>query len=308
MVSLLDGNPMMGKSSLAVAMSAAVSTGRSLPGATMSTEPGTVILASAEEDPARTIKKRLRTARADEDRVHLLAGFRIQEPNLRGQQIRQVTLDNVTLLEQVLRQYRPRLLVFDPCQAFFGATHDMNRANEVRPILAGLKTLAEEHRCTILLLRHLVKRKEQTAMYAGQGNIDFMAAARTALFVGYDHRDPSKTTRILSQSKSNIARLGPSLSYVLTDEGVMWSGPVEVTADEVADVEASEKVQGAATALDELIQPGEERPSKEIMEWQVAMKISTGTLQRAKKYLKIESSRPRLPDGTLGPSVWKRPT
>ncbi len=72
MLTLFAGDPKLGKSFVTIAMAAAVSRGVALPGDDPPDRPGSVILLSAEDDPARTIVPRLRAAGADLSRVHIL--------------------------------------------------------------------------------------------------------------------------------------------------------------------------------------------------------------------------------------------
>ncbi len=105
----------------------------------------------------------------------------------------------------------------------------MHRANEVRPILSNLATIAEEHKVAVLLIRHLAKGQTNRAMYRGLGSIDFTAAARSVLLVGQDPENPEK--RALIQIKSSLAPMGAALGFEILDGEFWWTGLSSLTAE-----------------------------------------------------------------------------
>ena len=70
-VCLLQGDPNSGKTTLALAIAAAFTTGAALPGGSR-TAPGSVIFQTAEDGIADTIKPRLERLGADCGRVHVI--------------------------------------------------------------------------------------------------------------------------------------------------------------------------------------------------------------------------------------------
>ena len=58
----------------------------------------------------------------------------------------------------------------------------MNRANEVRSVMAQLGRIAEKHKCAMILVGHLNKSQGAKNQYRGLGSIDFQAAARSVLW------------------------------------------------------------------------------------------------------------------------------
>jgi putative DNA primase/helicase len=75
-LTLLVGDPGLGKSLTTIDVAARVSRGIAFPDG-QPCEPGAVLMASAEDDPADTIRPRLDAARAEVNRVHTLEGMRI---------------------------------------------------------------------------------------------------------------------------------------------------------------------------------------------------------------------------------------
>jgi len=139
------GNPGEGKTYTVMNIIAACTNGRLLPGMKEPMQPFNVIYQTAEDGLGDTVKPRLIEAGADLTRV-----FSID--------------DTATLLtlsdervEHAIRENDVKLCAFDPLQAFLGANVDMNRANEVRPILARLGKVAERTGCAIVFIGHLNK-------------------------------------------------------------------------------------------------------------------------------------------------------
>jgi RecA-family ATPase len=76
-ITILDGDPNIGKSTISNDLAARVSTGRQMPGGKLvgkrktRNSKGNVLLLSAEDDPHRTIRPRLEAAGADLRRIRL---------------------------------------------------------------------------------------------------------------------------------------------------------------------------------------------------------------------------------------------
>jgi RecA-family ATPase len=179
-LSLLDGDPGLGKSWIAAALATAGSRGDGLPGAGPF-PPFRTLICTAEDNLSDTLRPRLDQLGAD-TRLVLL-----HESLLDLSQS-----DDFAELEQALEDFQPRLLILDPVVAYLGAKIDTYRANEVRAILAPLGHLAARHGCAILAIRHINKSRGARSLYAGQGSIDFAAAARSVLLAGSSGDDDTE--------------------------------------------------------------------------------------------------------------------
>ena len=100
---VLAGEPGLSKSVLTCAIAAIVTTGGEWPLDGTHCDGGDVLMLNAEDDPADTIRPRLRAAGADLAHVELIEGVRTGEGKLRG-----MTLADVDLLERYLKQYPKR--------------------------------------------------------------------------------------------------------------------------------------------------------------------------------------------------------
>ena len=135
-------------------------------------------------------------------------------------------------IEEALKELRPKVIVFDPFQAFLGSNVDMHRANEVRPIMSKLGKLAEKYNCAIIIIVHMSKMTQASALHRTLGSIDIVALARSALLIGLDPADPD--TKILAHVKSSLAAHGDSLKWHYDGQkGVVFDGISDLQADDI---------------------------------------------------------------------------
>ena len=299
-LTLLEGDPGVGKTHLALALAAAVSRGWPLPGEdgvpSGARAPASSLYLTAEDGLADTLRPRLDAAQADASRVYVLDGMRDKDGEREG-----VTLQDLDTLRDALEEVRPALLVVDPLQGFLGPL-DMHRANEVRPVLAGLGRLAEEFSCSVVCIRHLRKSACDRAVHRGLGSVDFAAAARSILLVGRDPEDDAR--RVMAQSKSSLAAEGQSLAFTLGD-GFHWAGTSELTPDDLLAAPKSDRT-GAVDAAAEWLRG-------ELAEGAAAASVLTvraraaghseRTLKRAKAALGVEAEK----SGFRGGWLWALP-
>lgn len=254
-LTLLEGDPGIGKSFISMNLVAIETRGDPFPGPDGvprgRRQPGSAIILSAEDGLADTIRVRLDAAGADVTRVHALTGIRTASPET-GELIENaITLRDVDILEKAVERIRPTLIVVDPIQAYLGANIDMHRANETRPILTGLSKLAERHRCAILAIRHLTKGQAGRALYRGLGSIDFAAAARSILLAGRDPKVPD--SRVLVHLKASNAAEGPAIGYALRDGNFLWAGVSKLTAADVLAQDPSADERGARDEAEDFL-------------------------------------------------------
>lgn len=263
-LTLLEGDPGLGKTFISLTLAAAITRGWPLlsqtgaPGDDL--EPADVLYMSAEDGLADTLRPRLDAADADVSRVHALTGWRMTGDDGRDTE-GAVSLGDIPILEQALAQTKPKLIIIDPLQAYLGAKVDMHRANEVRPLLSALGNLAEKHGCAVVCIRHLSKALSPKAIYSGMGSIDFAAAARSILTVGEHDGE-----RLLAHVKSSLAPQGKSIRYELRDGSLNWLGMSDVTAEEMRvpqpqAVEGESTVDAAVTFLQDFLEDGAQSAS-----------------------------------------------
>lgn len=203
-ITILQGDPGEGKTTLALQIIAALTTGKPVWEGAPPMEPVNVIYQTAEDGLSDTIKPRLVAAGADCARVMVIDDFD-----------RVLTLDD-DRLEQAIEQTGARLVVLDPIQGYIGASVDMHRANEIRPLMYRIAKLAEKYGCAILLIGHMNKNSGEKSSYRGLGSIDFQAAARSVLVVGRIKDD--STLRVVCPAKSSLAPEGGAVAFRLDPE------------------------------------------------------------------------------------------
>jgi hypothetical protein len=296
-ITILEGDPGLGKTWLALTLAAIVSTGAPFP-STDGTPgerrpPAHVLYMTAEDGLGDTLKPRLESAGADCSRVHVLTG----KKNIETGEVIPITsigMDYI-FIENAIDGYRPELVVIDPLQAYLGAI-DMNRANETRPLLTKLATLAEKYCCAMLLIRHLGKSQQDRAIYRGLGSIDFAAAARSILLVGSDPDSPKR--RVMCHTKASVIEEGPSINFEIRDGKFYWAGLSECSA---ADVLRPERADSGESKLDQAGQflieqlAGGPKPAQELLNAAKVAGIADASLRRAKSKLSIGSEK--SPDG-----------
>jgi RecA-family ATPase len=229
-LSVLDGDPGLGKSLLTLEIAARLSTGRPMPDGSLGhlNGPRGVVLLSAEDDASDTIRPRLEAAGADLTKIGLLSAVRGDEGSLRPPH-----LGDVGELRRAIQDLAAALVVIDPLMAFIGEGHDSHRDHDIRRLLAPLAELAAETGASILVVRHLNKSQNGNPLYRGGGSIGIVGAARSGLLVALDPEDPE--IRVLALTKSNLAAPVPSLKYKVIEAspgvaGVVWLGESTQTA------------------------------------------------------------------------------
>jgi hypothetical protein len=279
-ITVAEGDPGLGKTTCALAIATAVSLGRGLPNAP-TVDPRTVLLLSAEDGLADTIRPRLDAMGADCARIKAVrTPFTFDS-------------DGLDRLRPVITRYQPALVIIDPLVAYIGANVDMHRANETREVMAALAEIANHSGCAILLIRHLTKGSREKSIYRGIGSIDITAAARSVLLIGADAHD--RTKRAVVQVKCNLAPMGPAVGYTLDDGQFLWTGVSDLTAQRIladeSDSDGATQAEAERFLLEAL--QGGPQSSSHIQRDARAQGISDRTLQRARRALGVKADAQR---------------
>lgn len=222
-ITILDGDPGLGKSTLMLDWAARMTRGEALPDG----EPGTpraVVILSAEDGEGDTIRPRLAAAGADLSRVFT---FWMRDED--GEYLATIPHDLDGLFAQV-EATRAALVIVDPLMAFLAGDIKSNSDQDVRRALSPFGTGLERTGAAALIARHLNKAVGMASLYRGGGSIGIIGAARFGLLVAKDPDDESGQRRILAVQKCNIGPEGSSLAYRLegvpgTDVArVVWEG------------------------------------------------------------------------------------
>lgn len=289
-ITIIEGDPGEGKTTLVLKLAAALSMGLPLPcDDDKEYEPIHIIYQTAEDGIEDTIKPRLEKAGADCSMIRV-----IDETD------KELSMTD-DRLEQAIIETKARLIILDPIQAYIGATVDMHRANEIRPVLKHLGTIAEKHNCAIILIGHMNKASGSKSTYRGLGSIDIQATARSVLLVARLRDKPN--IRIMAHDKSSLAPAGDAIGFEMTeDNGMVCIGPYDITIDELLsgnEGRGKKKLDIAENFIKEYFGSNKVIPSNEIMMEAAKRSIKRNTLLSAKKKLGITSDKEKAEDGTI---------
>jgi hypothetical protein len=232
-VTVIGGDPGLGKSFITLDLAARLTTGRAWPDGEPSAGIGGVILLAAEDGLADTVRPRLDAMGGDSQRVDVLQAIRVADGSERGVSLQ----TDLMHLEAAIRRTGATLVVIDPISNYLGKV-DSYRDAEVRQVLTPLATLAERTGIAIVLVMHLTKDQKAAALYRMNGSIAFGGVARIVLAVGTDPDEPNPyapgVTRALAGVKSNNSVVAPAWTYRLVEDppqGDIRVGHVEWIAE-----------------------------------------------------------------------------
>jgi hypothetical protein len=312
MLTLLDGDPGLGKSLVTLDLAARVTRGQAMPTDEPDggRRPRGVVLLSAEDDPARTIRPRLDSAGAD---AHLVGMLGLQEPGGPAREP-EISARDLRAAEDAVRDLDAALVVVDPLVAYLPDAVNPNLDHAVRRALRPLAELAARTGAAVVGVRHLRKGSTDNPLYRGGGSIGIIGAARAGLLIARDPDDPSGARRILAGTKSNLGPLPPSLAFTVSAAAgagqphISWQGRSAHRAEDllVAPTDAAER-----TAVDDAMDFLRQRLADGAVAVTVLRQEATTadiawrTLERAKARLRVHSFRP---EGFTAPWSWALPT
>ena len=287
-ITVLDGDPGNGKTSIMLDIAARVTTGRQMPFCEHGSGPAGVVLLQGEDSLGQDVRPNLRAAGADLDRVLAYD--------------RSVDLGNpmtfphaVSVLDEAVRESGAQLVVIDPVACFLEG--NMQNDQSVRKALGPLSEMADRHNLAVVLVRHLTKNGRGNPLYRGAGSIGIIGAARSGLIVGDDPSRDDKYEHVLAHYKGNRGSAG-SLAYrtVRRNDGtitIRWLQSSNCEADDiVAAVPKHERtaLQEALEVLAEILSDGP-LPAKEVVQLATDAQVSKRTLLRAKAKLGVKSRK-----------------
>ena len=283
MMTIIEGDPDVGKSYLAMHLASIVSSGGKLPNGESLT-PGKVLYFSQEDDPAYTIRPRVEDMGGNLRRIKVHVGDSLFDEF------------GLKVIEEEVERWKPDLIIVDPLVAYIDAGADMYRSNEIRPILRRLSEIAAIANAAIVPIRHLVKGKTTKAIYQGGGSMDFIAFVRSALRVAV-HPERGEL-RVLVHFKHNLSKRGESLAYELVEQSppkrpvVQWRGKTDVTIEQLHEggQRQPSELEHAMSFLRKVLANGPVGATQ-VEEKSEAHSISKRTLERAKKELKVQAKR-----------------
>lgn len=310
-VTLIAGDPGLGKSQITAALAGIVTTGGAWPVDGAKSPQGAVLFLSAEDDAADTIRPRLEAVGADLSRCVVVDAI-LDTDEAGTIRQRSISIKNdLARLEGVIQDVGDvRLIVIDPITAYLGGI-DSHKTSDVRDLLAPLANFAERHQVAILGISHLNKSSTQDALLRVNGSLAFVAAARAAFVAVKDKNNPAR--RLLLPLKNNLAKDIGGFAFSIVDakldngletSRIVWEdAPVNMTADEAMNARPAREEAGAVDEARQFLLYLLSNGPLAFSEIEEAAKlegISEKTLRRAKELAGIESRK----DGFGGGWVW----
>jgi AAA domain len=239
-LTILEGDPKGGKSTLSLDLMARVSTGGVMPDGTPSDIDGAAncVLMTAEDGLADTVRPRLDLAGADASRVMVWEAVLSTTEDRTELRMPSLPLD-VVRLEALVTELAAKLVVVDVLAAYLGDRVDNHHDTDVRRALAPLAKMAERTGAAVIVLRHLNKGTGTNAIYRGGGSIGISGQARAILLAGLDPNDEDRRRRVLAVTACNLAAPVSSLTYELVSESergpvrISWTGKSDLSADDL---------------------------------------------------------------------------
>jgi hypothetical protein len=288
-LTVLDGNPGLGKSTLMLDICARVTQGIEMPDGSQ-THRGSVVMVSAEDSTSQTILPRALAAGADTFSVYVNKGL--------GQVSSAVPIclpDDIGLIEEIVTESGAPLVCIDPLFAFLSGTIHTNNDHDVRRGLFPLAEMAARLNVAVVMVRHLNKRTDVGSIFRGGGSIGIVGAVRSGLLVGLDPED--ENCLVLASVKCNLAKKPDSWRFriVAADNGVgkvEWLGRTSLLADDL--VVGRNAQRGALdVATDFLLELLGNGPvaQNDVAAAAGQQGISKATLRRAKDELGVKSKK-----------------
>jgi putative DNA primase/helicase len=248
---LLAGAPGQGKTTIALAFAATVTSGGRWPDGSRC-DSGNVLVWSGEDDPADTLLPRLIAAGADRNRVFFVTGARIDGEVQPFDPAR----DMAALQAEADRIGEVRLLIVDPVVS--AVAGDSHKNTETRRALQPLVDMAARMGAALVGITHFSKGGQGgDPAQRVLGSVAFIAVARVVLVAAKVQGEDGEDRRILARGKSNIGPDDGGYEYHLEQvealpgisaSRVSWGAAVQGTARELL-TDPNEDDDGEQTAV-----------------------------------------------------------
>jgi archaellum biogenesis ATPase FlaH len=241
-LTILEGDPGLGKSYLAQMIGAHIVDGKRLPTVkAYPTTKGKVAYFDLENSVGTVTKVRLVDNKCQNMRDYY-------------QDEKVFMIDDEEAMEYVfegLERIRPDLVVFDTINTYMGKA-DVHKASEVQQTMKNFVEIARRFNCSVLVLRHLTKSTKEKALYRGQGSIAFTGMARVVISIGQHPEE--EETKVIAVTKLNVTKRPLALTYEIVSlpdtkerqdrSEFVWGDFVDLTSDEIMAVAPAIKKRG----------------------------------------------------------------
>lgn len=310
---ILAGAPGQGKTTIALAFMATVTSGGHWPDGSRCPV-GNVLMWTGEDDPADTLIPRLMAMGADIGRVFFVTGKRLDGEVLPFDPAQ----DMPQVMAQAERIGNVRMLVLDPVVS--AVAGDSHKNTEVRRAMQPLVDLGAALGAVILGITHFSKGGAGSDPASRVvGSIAFTAVARVVLVAAKSPTEGNENRRVLARSKSNIGPdeggfeyhidqaepiRGIQASYIAWGESVAGTARELLAEPEHDQGDAGEKqnaVDEATKFLTQVLDAGH-TPTATIQAEAKGAGVSWASVRRAGDSLKVIKQK-----GMGGAWYWKLP-
>jgi DNA replication protein DnaC len=241
-LTILEGDPGLGKSYLAQIIGLHICDGKRLPSQkAQRVSQGKVAYFDMENSAGSVTKNRL----IDNGMRNFNRFYQEEEGfSIRNDEI-------VDEIFEAIEKLRPVLVVFDTINSYMGKT-DTHNASDTQQAFSRFREIARRFNCAVLVLRHLTKSPKERAIYRGQGSIAFTGLARVVMTVGRDPDD--EKARIIAVAKNNVTSDPEALRYRIIGKPptpkrrdrseFIFEDFCQLTADEILSVAPAQKTFG----------------------------------------------------------------
>jgi KaiC/GvpD/RAD55 family RecA-like ATPase len=234
-LTLIAGEPSVGKSLVTLDLAARVTTGSPFPGSSAATSPGGVILLGEEDGLGDTVRPRLEAARANLGLINALQAMRqnylVRHPpwsEFEHLSPHEEPLDlrrNMRVVTEAIDSVANcRLVVLDPLSAYLspGAS-----GMQARRVLTKLAEVAAKRQVAVVVVTHFTKTAGDPLMYRPLGGLSGLAVARSAWVIVREQGSPR---RWLLPLKQNLRESTGGLAFQVVAEPngearVQWEEP-----------------------------------------------------------------------------------
>lgn len=281
-ITILAGDGGSGKTTTWCGVAAAVSAGKkvffdAIPEEFAKCEPQKVLFFSSEDSIEHTLRARLRKAGAKLSNILSVS--------LQDEAFENIKFDS-PMLESVIAQVKPALVIFDPVQSFIPPNIQMGQRNAMRSCLNPLIGIGEKYGCTFLIVVHTNKRQGVFGRNRVADSADIWDIARSVLIAGCTQDEK----RYLSHEKSNYGEPGATAIFNIDDGVAVFEKysdkkDKDFVQERDFDTRQAPQRQDAERFIFEFLRNGK-KPTAELDEAAKAAGISKNTLNRAKTELR----------------------
>ncbi len=258
-VTLMDGNPGVSKSTLVADLVARITTARPWPDGAAGSAPGRVLWITTEDDPGRVLRPRIEAAGGDASLVRFVTSEVVFPGSASAFQ--------ELLVRRATEPLGLSFVVLDPLFSHMDSkVKSISDADMRQNVMNPLGSAAEAADVSILVVRHFNKDTTAGPLNRGAGSLGGIVGAARALWsVALDPGDETGETRAVGVTKLNYARSPLPMRYRVVDRlppgwvtgsvsGIEWIGQAPVS---IATMMAEPNdVGGAVAALGEILAGG----------------------------------------------------